>query len=223
MATDPDPTARPAAPAGLRSILVCPNCGARNSIRPNPRGSPHCGTCGKPLPWVVDATDATFEVEARTTATVLIDLWAPWCGPCLHLADPRGAGPRAPGHKVIKVNVDDNRALSQRFGAMSIPTMVVMKDGRELTVRLSHAEARPRGACHAVPRQAESDRERVARPASDQSKRSKIWKARSHCSVCGLRRHWGRMIRKVCPRARLRPPATSGSISSISSATARSS
>lgn len=134
MATDPDPTARPAAPAGPRSILVCPNCGARNSIRPNPRGSPHCGTCGKPLPWVVDATDATFEVEARTTATVLIDLWAPWCGPCRFVSPILEELAREhPGRlKVIKVNVDDNRALSQRFGAMSIPTMVVMKDGREL-------------------------------------------------------------------------------------------
>jgi thioredoxin 2 len=125
---------RPQAGAGPRSILVCPNCGARNTIRPNPRGSPHCGTCGKPLPWVVDATDATFDVEARTTATVIVDLWAPWCGPCRFVSPilEELAREHAGRLKVIKVNVDENPTLSQRFGAMSIPTLVVWKDGREV-------------------------------------------------------------------------------------------
>jgi thioredoxin 2 len=120
--------------SGPVSILVCPSCGAKNTIRPAPRGSPHCGTCGKPLPWVVNATDATFGVEATTTATVLVDLWAPWCGPC-RVVSPILEGlarDRAGRLKVVKVNVDENPALSQRFEAMSIPTMVVMKDGKEV-------------------------------------------------------------------------------------------
>jgi len=118
--------------SGPVSIIVCPICGARNTIRPSPRGAPHCGTCGKPLPWVVDATDATFDIEAQTTATVLVDLWAPWCGPCRFVSPILEQLAREfPGRlKVIKVNVDDNRALSQRYEALSIPTMVVMKDGR---------------------------------------------------------------------------------------------
>jgi thioredoxin 2 len=155
MATDTNPTERPngpAATAGPRSILVCPHCGVKNSIRPHPRGSPHCGTCGKPLPWVVDATDATFELEARTTATVLVDLWAPWCGPC-RLVSPilEELAREYPGRlKVIKVNVDDNRALSQRFGAMSIPTMVVMKDGREID-RIVGAMPKPPLAARVTP------------------------------------------------------------------------
>jgi len=126
--------ARPATPAGPRSVLTCPNCGAHNTIRPNPRGSPHCGTCGKPLPWVVDATDATFDLEAQTTATVIVDLWAPWCGPCRFVSPilEELAREHAGRLKVIKVNVDDNPGLSQRFGAMSIPTLVVWKGGREV-------------------------------------------------------------------------------------------
>lgn len=118
--------------AGPVSLLTCAACGKRNRIRPSERGSPHCGSCGKPLPWVVDATDATFDVEARSTAPVLVDLWAPWCGPCRFvspiLADL--ASENAGRLKVVKVNVDENPALSARFDARSIPTLVVLRDGR---------------------------------------------------------------------------------------------
>jgi len=139
------------APEGPQSILVCANCGKRNTIRPSERGAPHCGSCGKPLPWLVNATDATFDVEAKSSVAVVVDLWAPWCGPC------RFVGPIleelsrefAGRLKVVKVNVDENPALARRFDAMSIPTMVVIKDGRpvdrivgampksDLTVRLT--------------------------------------------------------------------------------------
>ncbi len=134
----PDAQSQPPEPAssvgGPVSILICPNCGARNTIRPSPRGSPHCGTCGKPLPWIVNATDATFDLEAGTTATVLVDLWAPWCGPCRFVSPilEELARDHAGRLKVIKVNVDDNPALSRRYGATSIPTMVVLKEGRQV-------------------------------------------------------------------------------------------
>ena len=59
------------------SILTCANCGARNRIGPSERGSPHCGKCGKPLAWVVDANESTFEVETKAAPTVVVDLWAP--------------------------------------------------------------------------------------------------------------------------------------------------
>ena len=117
---------------GPVSELVCANCGTKNRIRPSPRGAPHCGKCEKPLPWLVTATDETFEVEAKAGPAVLVDLWAPWCGPC------RIVGPiveelsrdYAGRLKVIKVNVDDNPATAQRFQAYSIPTLVVLKEGR---------------------------------------------------------------------------------------------
>ena len=118
--------------AGPISVLTCANCGTKNSITPSERGAPHCGRCGKPLPWVVNADDSTFEVETRAAPTIVVDLWAPWCGPC------RIVGPiledlareYAGRLKVVKVNVDDNQGLAVRYDAMSIPTMVVMRDGQ---------------------------------------------------------------------------------------------
>jgi thioredoxin 2 len=112
--------------------VTCAACGKRNRIRPSGRGSPHCGSCGKPLPWVVDATDSTFDVEARSSAPVLVDLWAPWCGPCRFVSPilEELARDNAGRLKVVKVNVDENPALSARFDARSIPTLVVLRDGR---------------------------------------------------------------------------------------------
>jgi thioredoxin 2 len=114
------------------SILRCPNCGAANRIKPSPRGAPHCGTCGKPLPWVVDADETTFELEAKAGPTVVVDLWAPWCGPCRIVSPMLDAFARehAGRVKVVKVNVDDNQRLSVRFDATSIPILVVLKDGQ---------------------------------------------------------------------------------------------
>ncbi len=120
------------APSGPVSMLTCASCGKQNRIRPSARGAPHCGSCGKPLPWLVNATDDTFDVEAAAAPAVIVDLWAPWCGPC------RVVGPiledlsreYAGRLKVVKVNVDDNQATAQRFQAFSIPTMVIIKDGR---------------------------------------------------------------------------------------------
>jgi thioredoxin 2 len=130
--------------AGPESILTCPNCGKKNKIRPSARGAPHCGNCGKPLPWLVNATDATFNIEAEAAPAVVVDLWAPWCGPC------RIVGPiledlsreYAGRLKVVKVNVDDNPETAQRFQAYSIPTMVVLKNGRVVD-RIVGAMAKP--------------------------------------------------------------------------------
>jgi thioredoxin 2 len=117
---------------GPVSVLRCPHCGASNRIRPSARGAPHCGTCGKPLPWVVDADESSFEVEAKAAPTVVVDRWAPWCGPC-RIVSPMldaFACEHAGRVKVVKVNVDDNQGLAIRFDAMSIPTMVVLRDGQ---------------------------------------------------------------------------------------------
>jgi thioredoxin 2 len=118
--------------SGPVSVLTCPHCGAVNRIRPSARGAPHCGTCGKPLAWVVDANEETFDVETNASPTVVLDLWAPWCGPC-RIVSPilDGFARKHAGRvKVVKVNVDDNQQLALRFDAMSIPTMVVLKDGK---------------------------------------------------------------------------------------------
>ena len=113
------------------SVLVCPNCGARNRITPSERGAPHCSVCGKPLPWVVDATEATFEVETKASPTVVVDLWAPWCGPC----------------RIVSPMLDE---LARRFDAMSIPTLVVMKDGQVVN-RIVGALPRPQLEAQILP------------------------------------------------------------------------
>jgi thioredoxin 2 len=120
------------AAAGPVSVLVCAECGRKNKIRPSAHGAPHCGACGKPLPWLVDATDVTFPLEAQASVAVLVDLWAPWCGPCRVVSPMLAAVAReyAGRIKVVKVNVDENPRLAQDFGASSIPTMVVIKGDR---------------------------------------------------------------------------------------------
>ena len=114
------------------SVLVCTNCRAKNRIRPSARGVPTCGRCSQPLPWLVDATDASFDTEADASTPVVVDLWAPWCGPCRFVSpiladlsrEYRGK------LKVVKVNVDENPRTAQRFQAFSIPTLVVLRNGQ---------------------------------------------------------------------------------------------
>lgn len=126
------PTPKADTASGPLSILTCVACGKPNKIRPSERGAPHCGSCGKPLPWLVQATDATFDIEAKAAPAVLVDLWAPWCGPCRFVAPVLEEMVRdyAGRLKVVKVNVDENPETQQRFQAFSIPTLVVIKNGR---------------------------------------------------------------------------------------------
>lgn len=80
-------------------------------------------------------TESTFaEIVERSPVPVLIDLWAPWCGPCRMLAPALDqiAMSMAGRVRVAKVNVDENPRLAQRFDARSIPLLVIMKDGREV-------------------------------------------------------------------------------------------
>jgi thioredoxin 2 len=96
-------------------------------------GTPRCGNCHRPLPWIVDTGDEDFaEVAERASVPVLIDLWAPWCGPCRMVSPAleQLAAEMAGRLKLVKVNVDESPKLQQRFGVQAIPTLIVLRDGR---------------------------------------------------------------------------------------------
>ena len=80
----------------------------------------------------IAVTEATFEEEVLKSETpVLVDFWAEWCGPC-HAVAPvldKIVEERADQLKLVKVNIDEEQELSQRYGVMSIPTMILFKDG----------------------------------------------------------------------------------------------
>ena len=115
------------------SLARCPHCGRRNRVPATAAGTPRCGNCHRPLPWIVDAGDEDFaEVAERASVPVLIDLWAPWCGPCRMVSPAleQLATEMAGRLKLVKVNVDESPKLQQRFGVQAIPTLMVMRDGQ---------------------------------------------------------------------------------------------
>lgn len=113
-------------------VVVCPGCGRKNRVPLAASGRVQCPQCKTSLPWIVDAGDADLAAALTTSQLVLIDLWAPWCGPCRMVAPvlERLAARYAGRVKVVKVNVDDNPATAARYDARSIPTLVLVKSGR---------------------------------------------------------------------------------------------
>ncbi len=94
---------------------------------------------------IIDITDAEFESEVLGSNTpTLVDFWAPWCGPCRKLAPILEEVAEDLGDKVriVKVNTDENPHSPGRYGVMSIPTMILFKDGKEVT-RLVGVMSRP--------------------------------------------------------------------------------
>jgi thioredoxin 2 len=114
-------------------IINCTACGKKNRVPAVATGRPRCAHCHHDLPWLAEAGDTDFtEVVERSPLPVVVDLWAPWCGPCRMISPAlEDVATRLRGRmKLVKVNVDDNPSTSARFGVQGIPTLLVFRDGQ---------------------------------------------------------------------------------------------
>lgn len=116
----------------------CRHCGRINRLPAAADGSPVCGSCRLPLPWMVDAGDSDFaEIAERPSIPVVVDMWAPWCGPCRMVtpALEQLATEHAGEVKLVKVDVDRAPALARRFSVQAVPTLLILDHGKVIAAR----------------------------------------------------------------------------------------
>ena len=125
-------------------VISCPSCGRKNRVPAAASGTPRCGNCHQPLPWIADAGDDSFaEVAEAASLPVVVDLWAPWCGPCRMVSPALAqvATELAGRIKLVKVNVDDSPKIQQRFAVQAIPTLLVLRHGEVVARQAGAAPA----------------------------------------------------------------------------------
>jgi len=118
--------------------VVCSDCGTTNRMPAiSLATSAKCGKCGQPLfdGQPRDVSAAILEKQiARSDIPVLVDIWAPWCGPCRVMGPQFEAAAKVgePGMRFVKLNSDENQELAARLGIRGIPTMIMFRNGQEV-------------------------------------------------------------------------------------------
>src|ERR1700728_4865318 len=121
------------APPIAAELIRCRHCGRNNRVPAAAAGIPRCGNCHQPLPWIADADDTTFaEVADAASLPVVVDLWAPWGGPCRMVSPAleEVGGTLAGRVKLVKGNVASAPQIQKRFAVLAIPTLVLLRQGQ---------------------------------------------------------------------------------------------
>lgn len=118
--------------------IVCPHCHATNRV-PKERldASPKCGGCHQALftAQPIELTENNFNRHiSHNGIPVLVDFWAPWCGPCKMMAPTfaKAANILEPNMRLVKINTEEQQGLAARYNIRSIPTLALFKDGKEI-------------------------------------------------------------------------------------------